>query len=151
MLRRMGGLAVLINIALALITFWLYVKAGRRFYRREEPFLGLLAAAVVFDVVTAFLASFKVTPTTVLEGPHLPPWGSPVFLLHISTSTLGMFGYIAVLLALLIKGKDKPWDRMRKFQFRILLPCWVIGEIIALTNAIVKFAFHVRIYDRIRF
>lgn len=151
MLAGMGSLAVLINIILAVITFYLYVKAGGRFYRREEPFLGLLAAAVVFDVITAFLASFKVTPTTVLAGPHLPPWGSPVFLLHITTSTLGMFGYIAVLLALLIKGKDRPWDKMRKFQFRILLPCWVIGEVIALTNAIVKLVFRVRIYDRIRF
>ena len=62
-----------------------------------------------------------------------------------------MFGYIAVLLALLIKGKDRPWDKMRKLQFRILLPCWVIGEVIALTNAIVKLVFRVRIYDRIRF
>jgi hypothetical protein len=40
---------------------------------------------------------------------------------------------------------------MRKLQFRILLPCWVIGEVIALTNAIVKLVFRVRIYDRIRF
>jgi len=151
MLAAMGSLAVLINIILAVVTFWLYVKAGGRFYRREEPFLGLLAAAVVFDVITAFLASFKITPTTVLSGPRLPPWGSPVFLLHITTSTIGMFGYIAVLLALLIKGKDKPWDRMRKFQFRVLLPCWVIGEIIALTNSIVKLLFHVRIYDHVRF
>ena len=151
MLAAMGSLAVLINIILAVVTFWLYVKAGGRFYRREEPVLGLLAAAVVFDVITAFLASFKITPTTVLSGPRLPPWGSPVFLLHITTSTIGMFGYIAVLLALLIKGKDKPWDRMRKFQFRVLLPCWVIGEIIALTNSIVKLLFHVRIYDHVRF
>ncbi len=144
-------MTVLINIVLAIATLYFYVLASGRFYRREEPFLGYLAVAVVLDVATAFLASFKVTPTTTLAGPHVVPWRSALFLLHITTATLGMFGFIAVLLALLIKGKDRPWPRLRKFQYRVLLPAWVVGEVIALTNSILKIILKVRIYDSFRF
>ncbi len=144
-------MSVLINIVLAVATFYLYVLASGRFLRREEPFLGYLGAAVVLDVVTAFLASFKITPTTALAGPHVVPWRSALFLLHISSSTLGMFGFIAVLLILLIKGKDKPYPRLRKFQHRVLLPAWMIGEVIALSNSILKIVLKVRIYDYFRF
>lgn len=144
-------MAVLINIVLAVITFYFYVVASGRFYRRREPFLGYLAAAVILDVATAFLASFKITPTTALPGPYLVPWRSALFLVHMGVSTLGMFGFIAVLLVVLVKGKDRSYDRMRKFQYRVLLPAWVFGEIIALTNSIGKILFKVRIYDYFRF
>jgi hypothetical protein len=144
-------MSILINIVLAIVTFCLYVRASGRFYRRQEPFLGYLAAAVVLDVATALLASFKVTPTTILAGPHVVPWRSALFLLHISTATLGMFGFIAVLLVLLIKGKDLPYPRLRKFQYRVLLPAWVVGEVIALSNSILKIILKIRIYDYFRF
>jgi len=142
---------VLINIVLALATFYLYVLGSGRFYRRREPFLGYLGAAVVLDVATAFLASFKITPTTTLAGPHVVPWRSALFLLHISTATLGMFGFIAVFLVLVIKGKNRPYPRLRAFQYRVLLPAWVVGEIIALANSILKIILKVRIYDLFRF
>jgi hypothetical protein len=142
---------VLINIVLAVATFYFYVLASGRFYRRQEPFLGYLTAAAVLDVATAFLASFKVTPTTTLAGPHVVPWRSALFLLHITTATLGMFGFIAVLLILLIKGKDLPYPRLRKFQYRVLLPAWVVGEVIALSNSILKMILKIRIYDYFRF
>ncbi|MDH4196595.1 MAG: hypothetical protein OEW05_04235 [Candidatus Aminicenantes bacterium] len=144
-------MAVLINIILAVITLYLYVVASGRFYRRQEPFLGYLAAAVVFDIATALLASFKITPTTTLAGVQGPPWRSVLFLLHITTATLGMFGFIYVLLVLLIKGKDRPYIGLRKFQYRILLPAWAVGEVIALTNSILKMVLKVRLYDYFRF
>ncbi len=144
-------MSILINIVLAIVTFCLYVLASGRFYRRQEPFLGYLAVAVVLDVATALLASFKVTPTTTLAGPHVVPWRSALFLLHITTATLGMFGFIAVLLVLLIKGKDLPYPRLRKFQYRVLLPAWVVGEVIALSNSILKMILKIRIYDYFRF
>jgi hypothetical protein len=145
------GIAVLINVILALATSYFYVVASKRIYRRQEPFLAYLGIAVILDVVTAFLASFKVTPTTVLAGPHIVPWRSALFLLHISTSSLGMFGFIFVYLVFLIKGKDRPSARLRKFQYRVLLPAWAIGEVIALTNSILKIVLRVRIYDYFRF
>jgi hypothetical protein len=144
-------MAVLINIVLAIATFYLYVLASGRFYRRNEPFLGYLGAAVFLDVTTAILASFKITPTTTLGGSHVVPWRSVLFLTHITTATLGMFGFIAVFLVLLIKGKDRPYDRLRKFQYRILLPAWTIGEVIALANSILKIALKIRIYDYFQF
>ena len=143
-------MAVLINIVLAVATAYLYIVASGRFYRRQEPYFGYLGAAVILDIATAFLASLKITPTTVV-GPHLVPWRSALFLFHISTSTLGMFGFIYVWLVLLIKGLDKPYDGLRKFQYRILLPAWAIGEVIALTNSILKMVLKVRIYDYFRF
>jgi len=145
------GIAVLINIILAIATFYFYIVASKRIYLRQEPFMGYLGIAVLLDVVTAFLASFKVTPTTVLAGHHAVPWRSALFLLHISTSTLGLFGFIYVFLALLIKGKDWPSDRFRKFQYRILFPAWAVGEVIALSNSILKMVLRIRIYDYFRF
>ena len=144
-------MAVLINIVLAVVTLCLYVVASVRFYRREEPFMGYLGAAVILDVATAILASFKITPTTALPGPPLVPWRSGLFLAHMGVATVGMFGFIAVWLVLLVKGKDKPYERLRKFQYHVLLPCWVAGEVIALTNSIGKILLKVRIYDYFRF
>jgi hypothetical protein len=144
-------MAVLINIVLAVATLYLYLLASGRFYRRQEPFLGYLGGAVILDVATALLASFKITPTTTLAGPHVVPWRSVLFLLHMGAATLGMFGFIAVFLVLLINGKDRPYDRLRKFQYRVLLPAWALGEVIALTNSIMKMALKVRIYDYFRF
>jgi hypothetical protein len=140
-------MAVLINIVLAIATFYFYVLAGRRFYRHKEPFLAYLGIAVVLDIATAILASFRLTPTTALPGAHRAPWGSVLFLTHMTTATLGMFGYIFVFLFLLIKGKDRPYPKLRPFQYRVLLPAWAIGETIALTNSILKVILKIRIYD----
>jgi hypothetical protein len=144
-------MAVLINIILAVATCGLYVLGSGRFYRRREPFLGYLGAAVVLDIATAFLASFKITPTTTLAGPHAVPWRSALFLLHISTATLGMFGFIVVFLIIVFMGKDRPYPRLRPFQYKVLLPAWAVGEVIALANSILKIILKIRIYDYFRF
>jgi len=140
-------MAVLINIVMAVTTLYFYVLASRRFYRREEPFLGYLGIAVVLDIATALLASFRLTPTTTLPGSHGAPWRSILFLFHMSSATLGMFGFIFVFLVLVIKGKDRPYDKLRTFQYRVLLPAWALGEVIALTNSILKIVLKIRIYD----
>jgi hypothetical protein len=140
-------MAVLINVVLAIATLYFYVVSSRRFYRREEPFLWYMGIAVVLDIATAFSASFRLTPTTTLPGPHQVPWGSVLFLGHMVAATLGMFGFIAVFLLLVIKGKDRPYDKLRVFQYRVLLPAWAVGEVIALTNSILKIVLKIRIYD----
>ena len=140
-------MAVLINIVLAIATLYFYVAATRRFYRRQEPFLAKLGTAVLLDVVTALTASFKLTPTTTLPGPHRVPWDSVLFLTHMAAATIGLFGFIAVYLILVIRGKDRPYDKMRWISYRVLLPAWVLGETIALTNSILKIVLKVRIYD----
>lgn len=143
----MNEVAVLINIALAFATLYFYVVATRRFYRRQEPFLARLGIAVLLDVITALTASFKLTPTTTLPGPRHVPWDSVLFLTHMAAATIGLFGFIAVYLILVIRGKDRPYDRMRWFSYRILLPAWILGETIALTNSILKIILRIRIYD----
>ncbi len=140
-------MAVLINIVLAIATLYFYVAASRRIYRRRDPFLTYLGIAVVLDIATAFSASFKLTPTTALPGHQGPPWGSVLFYVHMIAATLGMFGFIFVFLAFLIKGKDRPFDKLRLFQYRVLLPAWAIGEVLALTNSILKIVLKIRIYD----
>lgn len=140
-------MAVLINIVLAFATLYFYVVATRRFYQRKEPFLARLGIAVLLDVVTALTASFKLTPTTTLPGPHRVPWDSVLFLTHMAAATIGLFGFIAVYLILIVRGKDRPYKKMRWFSYRILLPAWVLGETIALTNSILKIVLKVRIYD----
>jgi len=140
-------MAVLINVVMAVATFYFYVLASRRFYRREEPFLGYLGIAVILDIATALLASFRLTPTTNLPGSHGAPWHSILFLVHITSATLGMFGFIYVYLVLVVKGKDRPYDKLRTFQYRVLLPAWALGEVIALTNSILKMVLKIRIYD----
>lgn len=72
-------MAVLINIVLAVATFYFYILGSGRFYRRKEPFLGYLGVAVVLDIATALLASFRLTPTTTLPGSHAAPWGAFFF------------------------------------------------------------------------
>jgi hypothetical protein len=140
-------MAVLINIVLAIAALVLYVVASRRFYRKREPFLGVLALAVVLDVGTALLASFKLTPTTTLAGPHRVPWTSVLFITHMTAATLGMFGFIIMLVVLLIRGTGHPYTWLRKFQYRVMLPAWILGTAIALTNSVLKIVLKTRIYD----
>jgi hypothetical protein len=143
--------AVFINIVLAVVTLYCYVRASRRFYKDKRPFLALLGVAVALDIATALLASFKLTPTTTIPGASFVPWTSILFLLHISSATLGMFGFIAVYLILLVKGVDRPYPFLRKFQLRVLLPAWILGETIALANSILKMVLGIRLYDHFTF
>ncbi len=140
-------MAVLINIVLAIAALVLYVIASRRFYRKQEPFIGVLAIAVVLDVATALLASFKVTPTTALAGAHRVPWSSVLFITHMAAASFAMFAFIVMLVLLLIRGTGHPYVGLRKFQYRVMLPAWILGTAIALTNSILKIVLKIRIYD----
>jgi hypothetical protein len=64
-----------------------------------------------------------------------------------TAATLGMFGFIFVFLVVVVKGTDRPYKKLRTFQYRVLLPAWAIGEVIALTNSILKMVLKIRIYD----
>jgi len=140
---------VLINIALAFIALSLYIVGSHRFYYEKHPFLTFLVAAVLIDAVTAVLASFGITPTTQIPGSHHVPWQSVLFLTHIAFASFGFFGFITVMIILMVKGTRRPYPRMRVFQYKVLLPVWVLGEGIALTNSLAKVFFRFRLYDHI--
>jgi hypothetical protein len=139
----------LINIALAFIALGLYIVGSRRFYLDRHPFLIFLLTAVLVDAVTAVLASFGITPTTQLPYSDFVPWRSKLFLAHMFMASFGFFGFIVVMGILLVKGTRLPYPKLRVFQYKVLLPIWIVGEGIALTNALGKVLFRIRIYDYI--
>ena len=139
--------ANLINVALALLALALYAVGSRRFYLDRHPFLIFLGLAILIDGLTALLASFGITPTTQLPYSDYVPWRSKMFVAHIILASIGFFGFIIVTITLLIKGTRRPYPRMRVLQYRGLLPIWLVGEGIALINALGKVLWHVRIYD----
>ncbi len=139
--------ACLINIALAFLALALYIFGSRRFYLDQHPFRMYLIAAVLIDGLTATLASFGITPTTELPYSDFVPWRSPLFLAHILLAMIGFIGFIIIIVMLLIKGVHRPYRRLRIFQYRVLLPIWVVGEGIALTNSLTKVLFKIRVYD----
>lgn len=138
---------VLINIILAFVALGLYIVGSFRFYEDRHPFLVFLVAAVAVDAVTAILASFGITPTTQLPYSDFVPWRSKLFLTHIFLASFGFFGFIAVMITLFVRGTRLPYPRLRVFQFKVLLPIWVLGEGIALTNSLIKALFRFRLYD----
>jgi hypothetical protein len=125
-----------INIILAAAALIFYFIGSRRFYLKKRQFLMFLVAAIALDAITAVLASFGVTPTRVIPGSDFAPWKSPLFLAHVILATCGFFGF-----------KELLYPRLRKLQYKILLPMWLIGETIALINALVKIIFGFRLYD----
>jgi hypothetical protein len=50
---------------------------------------------------------------------------------------------------LLTKDAHRPYPRRRRWQYKFLLPIWLVREGIALVNALVKVLFRVRCYDYI--
>jgi hypothetical protein len=95
----------------------------------------------------AILGTFKITPTTLIPGSEFVPWGSVLFILHVILATFGFFGFIILIIFVLIKGKDLPYPRLRIFQYKVLLPAWIAGESIALINSLIKIIFGFRLYD----
>jgi hypothetical protein len=141
--------ANLINILLAVIALSFYAIGSRRFFLDRQPFLVFLCMAILVDGLTAVLASFGVTPTTELPYSDFVPWKSKLFVAHVVLASIGFFGFIVVTVTLLIKGTRRPYPRMRPFQYKILLPLWLVGEGIALVNALLKVVSRIRIYDYI--
>jgi hypothetical protein len=136
-----------INIVLAVAALALYAVGSRRFYLDRQPFLIFLGMAILLDAVTAVLASFGITPTTQLPQSDFIPWQSKLFITHMVLASIGFFGFIFVTITLMIRGTRRPYPRMRRLQYKVLLPVWLVGEGIALTNSLIKVVLQIRIYD----
>jgi len=137
----------LINILLAIIALFLYYRGSLSFYRKNSDFLIYISLAIFLDAITAVLGSFGITPTTIIPGSDFVPWNSVLFIIHVILATSGFFGFITLIIYILMKGKNREYPRLRKFQYKILLPTWLMGESIALINSIVKIIFGFRLYD----
>jgi hypothetical protein len=139
----------LINIFLASGALLLYAIASYKFFRNQKYFLYYLGSAIAIDIITATLASLRITPTTNLPAAAAVPWYSLLFKVHVILSMIGFVGFIVLFLYLLFSKPDKYKQWIRKWQFRMLLPVWIIGEGIALCNSIAKMIWGTRLFDMI--
>ncbi len=122
-----------------------YAIGSYRFYKNKDKFMIFLTLGIVLDIIMAIGASSGVLPR--MEEGQGAPWASPLFIVHVSLSGFGLFSFIFMYLYLLIRGKDREYPRLRKFQFKIMLPCWITGVSIGLINFLIKVLFQIRLYD----
>jgi hypothetical protein len=139
--------ACLINLFLAFFALFLYILGSYKFYKGQPKYLLYFGLAISIDVATAVLASFKITPTYQLAGDLAVPWYSVLFHVHIVLSTIGILGFMLLFIYLLIRQSKPIAKRLRIGQFKVLLPIWVIGEGIALSNSLSKLIFQTRLFD----
>jgi len=139
----------LINIVLAFLALVFYFIGSYRFYHNKKRFRFFLGLALLTDVITATLASFKITPTTQIPGTVAVPWDSFLFKLHVILSTIGIAGFLVLFFYLLICKPSNYKSWIRKWQFLGLLPVWIIGEMIALINALFKLFLQIRLFELI--
>lgn len=139
----------LINIFLAAAALLLYAIGSYKFFRDQKNYLFYLGSALAIDILTATLASLRITPTTNLPVAAAVPWYSLLFKVHVILSMIGFVGFIALFLYLLISKPDKYKHWIRKWQFRILLPVWIIGEGIAICNSLAKMIWGTRLFEMI--
>lgn len=139
--------ACLINLFLAFFALYLYILGSYKFYKGQPKYLLYFGLAITIDVATAVLASFKITPTYRLAGELAVPWYSVLFHVHIVLSTIGIVGFTILFIYLLIRRSKPIANNLRIGQYKILLPIWVIGEGIALSNALSKLIFQTRLFD----
>jgi Na+/phosphate symporter len=139
--------ACLINVFLAFLALYFYFIGSYRFFKNQGGFVFFLGLAIGIDVLTALFASLRVTPTVQLPEVETVPWYSLLFKVHVILSMIGFIGFIALFLYLLVRKRKAISVRIRTWQFKFLLPVWVIGESIALANALSKILFRVRIFE----
>ena len=138
-------LAHLVVIAIQITALLPYLIASVRFYQKKKHFMTWLAIGICLDIFMALAASGGALPR--MNPDDSTPWGSSLFIVHITLAGIGMFGFIILFLFLLVKGTDREYPRLRKFQLRIFLNCWLAGVGIALANFAVKVMFNIRLYD----
>lgn len=139
--------ACLINVFLAFLALYFYIIGSYRFFKMKQGFLFFLGLAITIDLLTALFASLKITPTTQIPGVESIPWYSLLFNIHVILSMIGFTGFILIFVYALFRNRKLISERLRKWQFQFLLPIWIIGESIALINALSKILLKVRIFE----
>jgi len=139
----------LINVFLAILALVLYIIGSYKFYYYRNRYLLYLGMAIGIDILTATLASLGITPTVQLESMVTVPWHSMLFKVHVIFSMIGFCGFIILFLYLIFRRSTKYAVWIRKWQYLALLPIWIIGESIALTNSLMKIFWGTRLFDMI--
>lgn len=134
-------------IGLQIIAFIPYITGSYRFYKGRDNFLGWIGLGIGLDIIMTILPFLYQFPR--MEESQGAPWSSILFVIHIASAGIGMFGFMAIFIYLLIKGVKKEYRWLRKFQYLILLRLWIFGVSIALINFLIKVIFDTRLYDYI--
>lgn len=132
-------------IGMQIIAFIPYIIGSRKFYQNKNKFMFWIAFGILLDLIMTFVPFIFTLPR--MEDSQSAPWLSLLFIIHITTAGIGMVGFILMFFYLLFKGTEKPYIRLRKFQYKVLLKLWIFGVSIALINFLVKIFFNIRIYD----
>ncbi len=137
----------LVIIGMQIIAFVPYIVGSRRFYQNKDKFMTWISLGILLDILMAISPFIFELPR--MESNQSAPWNSALFIIHIGTASIGMFGFLIMFLYLWINGTDYPYKKLRIFQYLFLLRLWIFGVSIALLNFIIKVAFNIRIYDYI--
>jgi hypothetical protein len=129
---------------LSLLALFFYFKGSYKFFHSQSGYLNWLGLGVLADIFMAFAASTKILPVLV-PGEGIP-YTSILFILHITLSTIGMVGYIAIFFLILIRGVKKKYTYLKIISYRILLPIWIGGVSIALINFLIKVIFETNLF-----
>lgn len=132
-------------IGLQIAAFIPYIIGSHRFYHNKPNFMLWLIIAVILDVIMTITASSGILPR--MHDNQTIPTSSILFIAHIVCAGTGMFGFMGMIIYLWVKGYTGDFPRLKKFQYRWLLPLWIVGVSIALINFIIKVIFGIRIYD----
>ncbi|MHC4598869.1 MAG: hypothetical protein ACYS47_07685 [Planctomycetota bacterium] len=117
-----------------IVVFFPYFFGSRRFYLGKPGFMLLIGIAIALDIGMAVATSLGAGPGETEKG--IPT--SPLFYCHISLAGFGLLGFFIMFIGLLIFGWRKEYPRLRKFQYWVLLPSWVVGTSIAFLNFVVR-------------
>ncbi len=132
-------------IVMQLVAFIPYLIGSYKFYKGKRHFMPFIITGIAMDVVIAIVASSGKLPR--MESSQGAPWGSPLFIAHIVLAGVAMLGFLCLFMYLLINGTHRPYLRLRRFQYKVLMRMWIAGVIIALVNFFTKVCIHIRIYD----
>lgn len=132
-------------VVASLAALGFYAVGSRRFYHGRSPAVRWIGWGMAADVFMAVVASTRALPV-LLPGESIP-YGSPLFIFHIVTTSAGMLGFASVLVAVLVWKGSRASGRLRFLTYKVVFPVWTAGVIVATVNYFTKLFLSVNLYD----
>lgn len=139
-------LGCLILVILTIAAFLAYAKGSYIFYRfsPHQEYRYLILTGLSLDLVMGVTASTGMLP--IMDSDLDAPWHSWLFVTHVITASIGMFGFLYVFVYTMIRGKYRPYGLLKPVTYRILLPAWCLGSGIGIVNFITRMLLNVNLY-----
>lgn len=112
-----------------------YTLASFRLWRRtiDRPAVVALSVGVALDLVLAVLGA----TSELGDNPHGMPWGHPLFAVAVVLATMGMLGYMIVLVLLLVRKWRDYARTFVAYSQLVIWPSWMIGVTLFVLNVFV--------------